>query len=148
MGIYTVGGVDIGEDIRLDLGDTDSEDYEWQDADINRFIARAVRLYSRYAPYYKKGELTTVEDQDLYALPSDCVQLVECDYRLSTVPWLTDLDEYDDLVCTKFPYWFQDHEGTQRAGQRRMEANHLHYQLRQRAVRAAVSRARQYWGYD
>lgn len=110
MTMYTIGAQEIGEDIRLDLGDTDSADYDWEDTAIKRFIARAVKLYSRYAPYYKDTTLTTVADQDLYALPNDCVKLVSCDYRLSTVPWLTDLDQYDGLVSTQFPYWFQDYE--------------------------------------
>lgn len=103
MAIYTVSSVDIGDDIRDDLGDTDSADYDWEDTAIKRFIARAVKLYSRYAPYYKDGALATVADQDLYALPNDCVKLVRCDYRLSTVPWLTGLDDYAGLG-------FQDYE--------------------------------------
>jgi len=110
MAIYTVSSVNIGDDIRDDLGDTDSADYDWEDTAIKRFIARAVKLYSRHAPYYKDGTLTTVAGQDLYALPNDCVKLVRCDYRLSTVPWLTGLDEYAGLVSTMFPYWFQDYE--------------------------------------
>lgn len=110
MTIYTVASVSIGDDIRDDVGDTDSEDYDWEDTAIKRFIARAVKLYSRYAPYYKDGTLTTVADQDLYALPNDCVKLVSCDYRLCAVPWLTGLDEYVGLVSTQFPYWFQDYE--------------------------------------
>lgn len=81
MSINSVGGQDAGTSIRTKISDTDSANYEFTDVDINNLLISAIRYYSRYNPYYLKSTLTTIADQDVYALPSDCIRVVSHDWR-------------------------------------------------------------------
>lgn len=47
---------------------------------LDRFIAAAVRFYSRYNPYIKTTTVTTVSNQQKYDLPSDCVDIVDAEW--------------------------------------------------------------------
>lgn len=47
---------------------------------MNRHIAAAVRWYSRFNPYIKRGEITTEADQRLYDLPSGCIVVIKVEY--------------------------------------------------------------------
>jgi len=82
MSIHTVGGVDITDYVRRELADTDPADYELTDAAFNDWLAHAVRVYSNHKPYIKEATITHVEDQDIYALPSDFLWMLDCQYRL------------------------------------------------------------------
>lgn len=51
----------------------DRYEAELTDARHSRFIAAAVRYYSRYNPHVKTQSFSTVADQQAYDLPLDCV---------------------------------------------------------------------------
>jgi hypothetical protein len=52
------------------------------EAKMKRYIATAVKFYSRYNPYMKSTNFDTVKDQKLYDLPSDCIRemVLDVDY--------------------------------------------------------------------
>jgi len=72
---YTIAGRHIVQEIRWLVDDEDSSDFDYPNERINALIEKAVRLYSQYQPFSRKSTLTTVADQDLYALPADCTRL-------------------------------------------------------------------------
>uniref|UniRef100_A0A6M3XLC1 Uncharacterized protein n=1 Tax=viral metagenome TaxID=1070528 RepID=A0A6M3XLC1_9ZZZZ len=82
MSFNTVGGVDIADAVRLNIADTDSDDYEFSDSDFNTWLTHIVRKYSNYRPYVKETTIDHVADQDIYSLPSDFITMLECQYRL------------------------------------------------------------------
>ena len=47
------------------------------DAKLDRFIASAVRYYSRWNPYIQSTSFSTVIDQQAYNLPAGCVGVLE-----------------------------------------------------------------------
>lgn len=115
--IPTVVSTNIEENIREAIDDTDPDDYEFEDAIISRAVSRAVTYYSRLKPHYLETTVTTVADQDTYDLPSECVRVVYCDYRTTTVNEYGELDDY-------FPYTFGDwnHPALTMIRQRLMQA--------------------------
>lgn len=50
------------------------------DATLKRWIAAAVREYSRWNPYLKTIDVTTVNNQREYSLPADCVDVWQAEY--------------------------------------------------------------------
>jgi len=48
------------------------------DARLSRFIAKAIDYYSRYNGIITATTLDIVEDQTIYALPSDCLTVLSC----------------------------------------------------------------------
>jgi len=100
-GIPTIASTNIEENIRERIDDTDATEYEFDDAAVSRAVDRAVTYYSRLKPHYLETTVTTVADQDTYDLPSECVRVVYCDYRTTTVNEYGELDDY-------FPYTFGD----------------------------------------
>lgn len=99
--IPTIASTNIEENIRERIDDTDATDYEFEDAAISRAVDRAVTDYSGLAPYEFETTITTVADEDTYALPDDCVRVLECDYRSTTINEYDELDDY-------YPYMFGD----------------------------------------
>lgn len=68
--------------LRVLLDDADSSGYLWSDAQLNRYLADAVKGYSRRFPREMEASITTVAGQREYDLPPDCdrvagVELVE-----------------------------------------------------------------------
>ena len=49
-------------------------------ATLDRLIAAAVRFYSRYNPAWKYANITTVANQQLYDLPTDCMIVIGLNY--------------------------------------------------------------------
>jgi len=115
--IPTIVSTNIEENIREAIDDTDPDDYEFEDAAISRAVDRAVTFYSRFKPHYLETTVTTVADQDTYDLPDECVRVVFCDYRTTTVNEYGELDDY-------FPYTFGDwnYPALTRIRQRLMQA--------------------------
>ena len=97
----TIASVNIEDNIRDRIDDTDATDYEFDDASLSRAVDRAAEEYARYKPHYLEKEFTVVEDEDTYELPSECVRVTSCDYRTSQVNEYDELDDY-------YPYVFGD----------------------------------------
>jgi len=100
-GPYTIGGRSIVDSIRWQVDDRDEKAYDYSNRDLNDLIGKAVQLYSQYRPFSRKSTLTTVKDQDLYALPADCTRLQSCEYRTA------EANEYDELD-SYYPWLFED----------------------------------------
>jgi len=92
--IPTIVDTIIEENIREAIDDLDATDYEFDDASISRAVDRAVTYYSRLKPHYLETTVT-------YDLPDECVRVVYCDYRNTSVNEYGELDDY-------FPYTFSD----------------------------------------
>jgi len=52
----------------------------WTDPQLKRWVAAAVRFYSRYNASIKTATLTSVANQQLYDLPSDLLSIVSVDW--------------------------------------------------------------------
>lgn len=72
---------------------------EYSDANLSIFVAEAVEVYSDYNPHRMAASLTTVAQQEYYALPSDCV-------RLLRVQWYT---TFAPLFPNQAPFYFYDY---------------------------------------
>jgi len=77
-----VGGQDVITPVRLMVGDADSSSYEFSDVDMVTLLPRALTYYNRLRPYTKTYDITTVSGQKDYALPTDCVRVIEVPYRV------------------------------------------------------------------
>jgi len=104
MAVYTIASTNITNDILDALVDAGGSGDDFPEARLNRYIERAVRLYSGLKPYRRTGTLTTVADQDVYSLPSDCMTLVDCQYRNSTV------EEWKEYTDELFPFMHADYD--------------------------------------
>jgi hypothetical protein len=103
MAVYTIGGRDIETYIRQEVAD-DVTPYEYSTTVLNNAIAQAVRWYNEMKPYIKSGSFTTVKDQSLYALPSDCLRVIELHYKI------TDTDEFYTQYSDVYPFDFTDYD--------------------------------------
>lgn len=83
MAINTIGGVDITNALRARINDDDSTDYDFSDVTLNEWLVHLVREYSNEKPYVKEASISHVADQDIYALPSGFMWMIECQYRLN-----------------------------------------------------------------
>ena len=99
-GVYTIGGRNVIDDIRFDIDD-EATPYDYSKDRINTLIRRAVDYYNLYRPYIRETTLDIVEDTSWYALPSDCVRLVELDYRTAG-----EVD--DDTLDHQYPWLYED----------------------------------------
>jgi hypothetical protein len=98
-GVITVGGVHIIDDVRFEIDDEDRP-YDFSTERMNTLIRRAVDHYSLYRPYMVETTLSISEDVSLYSLPSDCMRLVELEYRTT--------EEVDDEVLnTQYPWLYE-----------------------------------------
>lgn len=99
--VYTIGGRQIEQYVRLEVAD-DVQPFEYSIAVINRAIQQAVRWYNQMRPYQKENSFTVVKDQQLYALPSDCINVVELHYKRS------DTDDIYERLSDFYPFHFTD----------------------------------------
>jgi len=83
MAINTIGGVDITTALRARIADEDGADYEFSDAVLNSWLVHSVGKYSEEQPYIQETTISHVADQDIYALPTGFMRMLECQYRLS-----------------------------------------------------------------
>lgn len=81
--VPTIAGQNIETPVRIAISDNDSTNYEWSVTDLTSLLANAVDYYSRFQPYEKEVTITTVNAQADYAIPSDCVHIIDAPYR----PW-------------------------------------------------------------
>lgn len=77
----TVAGTDVILNVRSLVSDTDENDYEFSPADMELFLTKAMREYSRLAPYNKTWSFVLSANVDTYSLPVDVVKVQSCDYR-------------------------------------------------------------------
>jgi hypothetical protein len=88
----TVGGVNITSRVKLGLEGTSAPTSpEYSDADLDVILEQAIAEYSNEVPYIQKSTITTVVNQDSYALPSTAMHVVEVEYRKT----LVNADEID-----------------------------------------------------
>ena len=96
----TVGSVDITARVRLGIeGKVNPDDYEYTDEELSEFLVRAVELYSNELPFIRRTTITSVADQDMYALPSDAIHVEEVQYRAG----LVDADVDNQLDADDYP---------------------------------------------
>lgn len=81
MPVPTAGGQDIATLLRTIIGDTDSNNYEFSDADITNLLSRAVTFYTRYRPYYIESTITTTQDVQDYLAPASAIKMVSVEWR-------------------------------------------------------------------
>lgn len=77
----TIGGQNIATPVRLIIGDTDSNAYEFSNSDLSVLLANALSYYQGLNPYTKESTITLVAEQQDYALPSDCIKPIHIPYR-------------------------------------------------------------------
>ncbi len=77
-----VGSQEVGNPVRLMIGDNDSTNQEFSDSDLIYLLSRAVSYYQRYRPYALESTISLVANQKDYALPSDCLRPIDIPYRV------------------------------------------------------------------
>lgn len=99
--VYTVASKNIERRIRHRVSD-DTQPYEYTTEVMNNAIQQAVDWYNDMRPYQKNGTLTTVKDQQLYALPSDALHVIELHYKRQ------DTEEIYERLADFYPFNFTD----------------------------------------
>ena len=98
-GAYTIGGRQIIDDIRFDVDDEETP-YDYSLERINTLVQRAVDYYSLFRPYVIDTTLDISEDVSWYALPSDCMRVLELEYRTAE-------GVSDEVVNTQYPWMYE-----------------------------------------